>query len=257
MAKREKMNVLIVEDESVAADKLEQMLKEENSSFVVTGKTGSIKESVRWLMNNTADLIFLDIQLSDGLSFSIFEQVSVNTPVIFTTAYDEYAVKAFKLNSISYLLKPVRRDELQESLRKFSSLKGVYGIDFETLLSQIKGNSPEYKKRFLIQTGNRIRKVESVEIAYCFTEDKAVYIKTFDGVTLPMDHSLDKLQEMLNPQQFFRINRKYIVNIESISNMVAYSRARIKLELKPGAECPEDTIVSVDRSSAFKRWMNE
>lgn len=251
------MKVLIIEDESVAAVKLEQMLYECDPSIVICGKTGSVKESVRWLMNNSADLIFLDIQLSDGLSFSIFEQVSVNTPVIFTTAYDEYAIKAFKLNSISYLLKPIRKEDLEESLRKYASIKGLYGIDLESLLSRIRGNDPEYKKRFLIQTGNRIRKVEATEIAYCFTEDKTVFIRTFDGAVLPMDYSLDRLQEMLNPEMFFRINRKYIVNIGSITNMVAYSRARIKLELKPKADLPEDTIVSVDRSSAFKKWLNK
>jgi len=251
------MKVLIVEDESVAATKLEQMLLECDPSIVICGKTGSIKESVMWLMNNTADLIFLDIQLSDGLSFSIFEQVSVNTPVIFTTAYDEYAIKAFKLNSISYLLKPVRREDLEESLKKYSSLKGIYGIDLESLLSRMHGSEPEFKKRFLIQTGNKIRKVESTDIAYFFTENKAVYLRTFDGTTLPIDFSLDKLQETLNPELFFRINRKYMVNIEAITNMVAWSRARIKLELKPKADCQEDTVVSVDRSSAFKKWLNK
>lgn len=251
------MKVLIVEDESVAAVKLEQMLMECDPAIVVCGKTGSIKESVRWLMNNSADLIFLDIQLSDGLSFSIFEQVSVNTPVIFTTAYDEYAIKAFKLNSISYLLKPVSMEDLEESLRKFSLIKGLYGVDFDYLLSQIRGVEPEFRKRFLIQTGNRIRKVESTEIAYCFTEGKSVFLRTLEGAVLPMDYSLDKLQEMLDPEIFFRINRKYIINIDSITNMMAYSRARIKLELKPKADYPEDTIVSVDRSSAFKKWLNK
>ncbi|PKP05530.1 MAG: DNA-binding response regulator [Bacteroidetes bacterium HGW-Bacteroidetes-5] len=250
------MNVLIIEDEVVAAGKLEQMLVDADPSVRVLAKLGSIKESVQWLLHNSAELIFLDIQLSDGISFSIFEQVTVNTPVIFTTAYDQYAVKAFKLNSISYLLKPIRESDLKESLGKYKSLKMAFGIDFDSLLSQIQGREPEYKKRFLIQTGNKIKKVESSEIAYCFVADKGVYIRTFEGQTLVVDYTLDKLQELLNPGQFFRINRKYMVNIESISNMVAYSRARVKLELKPKADSQEDTIVSIDRSADFKRWMN-
>ncbi|MDP3451321.1 MAG: LytTR family DNA-binding domain-containing protein [Bacteroidales bacterium] len=250
------MNVLIIEDEVVAADKLEQMLKDADPSIRVLAKLGSIKESVQWLMHNSAELIFLDIQLSDGISFSIFEQVTVNTPVIFTTAYDQYAVKAFKLNSISYLLKPIRESDLKESLGKYQTLKIAFGIDFNSLLSQIQGREPEYKKRFLIQTGNRIKKVESSEIAYCFVADKGVYLRTFEGETLVVDYTLDKLQELLNPVLFFRINRKYMVNIESISNMVAYSRSRVKLELKPKADTQEDTIVSIDRSAEFKKWMN-
>ena len=250
------MNVLIIEDEVFAAEKLEQMLLEINPAIKVLAKLGSINESVKWLMNGTSDLIFLDIQLSDGISFSIFDQLTVNTPIIFTTAYDQYAIKAFQLNSISYLLKPIRKKELEESLQKYQSLKSAFSIDFEALLANIQGKEPEYKKRFLIQIGEKIKKVELSEIAYFFVLEKAVFMKTFQGSSYPVDFTLDKLESLINPEKFFRINRKYIVSIDAISNMIAYSRSRVKLELKPQADEELDTIVSIDRSSDFKKWLN-
>lgn len=250
------MNVLIIEDESFAADKLEGMLREVDPGIVVKAKIGSIKESVKWLIKNSADLIFLDIQLSDGISFSIFEQVHISTPVIFTTAYDQYAVKAFQVNSISYLLKPVRKKELVESLQKYESLKSAFSIDFESLLANIQGKEPEYKKRFLIQIGQKIRKVEISEIAYFFVLDKAVYMRTFQEKVYPVEYSLEKLESLISPAHFFRINRKYLISMNSISSMTAYSRSRVKLELKPAADDEFDTIVSIDRSADFKKWLN-
>ncbi len=250
------MKVLIIEDEIFAAEKLEQMLVEINPAITVIAKLGSINESVKWFMNYTCDLIFLDIQLSDGISFSIFEQVTINTPIIFTTAYDQYAIKAFQLNSISYLLKPIRKTDLEESLKKYQSLKSAFSIDFEMLLANIQGRNPEHKKRFLIQIGEKIRKVELSEIAYFFVLEKGVYLKTFQGNSYPVEYTLDKLESLISPEKFFRINRKYIVSIDSISNMVAYSRSRVKLELTPKADEEFDTIVSIDRSSDFKKWLN-
>lgn len=250
------MNVLIIEDESIAADKLETMLNGIDPDIRVLAKIGSIKESVKWLVQHTADLIFLDIQLSDGISFSIFEQVAVNTPVIFTTAYDQYAIKAFQLNSIAYLLKPIRTNDLAESLRKFQTLKSAFSIDFEILLAGIQGRKPDYKKRFLIQIGEKIRKIETSEIAYFNVLEKGVYLKPFQGNSYPIDYTLDRLLEILDPAIFFRINRKFVVNMDSISNMVAYSRGRVKLELRPKTDDEFDTIVSIDRSSDFKKWLN-
>jgi DNA-binding LytR/AlgR family response regulator len=247
------MNVLIIEDEIFAAEKLEDMLHEIDPEIKVLAKLGSITESAKWLMQNNADLIFLDIQLSDGISFSIFEQVTINTPVIFTTAYDQYAIRAFQLNSIAYLLKPIRTSELAESLIKYKSLKSAFHIDFETLLANIQGKEPGYKKRFLIQIGEKIRKVEVSETAYFYSLDKGIYLQTFEGKSYPVEFTLDKLETMLNPASFFRINRKFLVNIESISKMIAYSRGRVKLELKPKPDEDFDTIVSIDRSSDFKK----
>jgi two-component system response regulator LytT len=232
------------------------MLTEINPAVKVLAKLGSINESVKWLLNNTCDLIFLDIQLSDGISFSIFEQVSVNTPIIFTTAYDQYAIKAFQLNSISYLLKPIRTKELEDSLQKYQSLKSAFSIDFEMLLANIQGREPEYKKRFLIQIGEKNKKGEINDVAYFYVLDKSVYLKTFQGNSYPVDYTLEKLESIINPEKFFRINRKYIVGIDAISSMVAYSRSRVKLELKPQPDEKQDTIVSIDRSADFKKWLN-
>lgn len=250
------MNVLIIEDERFAADKLERMLKEIDPSITILAKLGSIKESAKWLFHNTADLIFLDIQLSDGISFSIFEQIAINTPVIFTTAYDEYAIKAFQLNSIAYLLKPIRKNDLDESLQKFRNLKTAFSIDFESLLANLQGKDPDYKKRFLIQVGEKIRKVNVNEIAYFYVLDKGVYMRTFSGNNYPVEFTLDRLETLIDPSIFFRINRKYIINIESIIKMIAYSRSRVKLELKPKADDDNETIVSIDRSGDFKKWLD-
>ncbi len=250
------MNVLIIEDESLAADKLELMLKEVNPAISVMCKIGSIEESVKWLYQHTADLIFLDIQLSDGISFSIFEQITINTPIIFTTAYDQYAIKAFQVNSISYLLKPIRKNDLAESLKKYQNLKSAFSIDFDMLLANIQGREPDFKKRFLIQTGEKIRKIEVSEIAFFYVLEKGVYMRTFPGNSYSVEFTLDKLETILNPSSFFRINRKYLVNINSIANMVAYSRGRVKLELKPKADDELDTIVSIDRSADFRKWLN-
>lgn len=250
------MNVLIIEDEIHAADKLERLLIETDPSVRVLTKTGSIRESVQWLAEHTADLIFLDIQLSDGISFSIFEQVDVSTPIIFTTAYDEYAIRAFQLNSIAYLLKPIRARDLAESLEKFKSLRAAYSIDFDNLLSQLQGKESAYKKRFLIQVGEKIKKVEVKDIAWFYVLEKGIYLKTFSGRSYPVEYTLDKLETMLNPADFFRINRKYIVNMAAISSMIAYSRGRVKLGLNPPADDEMDTIVSIDRSADFKSWLN-
>jgi len=249
------MKVIIIEDEKVAAERLEKLIREINPSIDILARLGSIKEAKRWLWQNKADLIFLDIQLSDGVSFSIFENLDINTPVIFTTAYDQYAIKAFNLNSIAYLLKPIRKKELKESLQKFEKLKSSYAIDFETLLADLEGRKPNYKKRFMLQIGERWQKVEVLQIAFFYAMEKAVFCKTFDNEHFPMDYSLDRLYDMLDPEYFFRINRKYIINIESIKKMIAWSRSRIKLELIP--EPPNaETIVSVERALHFKQWID-
>jgi len=251
------MNILIVEDEALAADRLEKMLLEVAPDCRIMAKPGSVKESVNWLMQYTADLIFLDIQLSDGLSFTIFDRVQVSTPVIFTTAYDQYAIKAFQLNSISYLLKPIRKRDLEESLNKYRTMKSAFSIDFEHLLAAYQGKQPDYKKRFLIRTGDKYRKVEANEIAFFYAMEKSVFFKTFANKTMVIDYTLDALENLLDPSRFFRINRRYLVNMEAIDHMVAWSRSRIRLDLKPGPDDSEDILVSIDRCGDFKKWLND
>ena len=252
------MNILIIEDEEIAAERLENQLLKLLPDCNILAKIGSIRQSVRWFTSTSTqpDLIFLDIQLSDGLSFTIFERVNVTAPIIFTTAYDQYAIKAFQLNSISYLLKPIREKDLQESLAKYRAMKTAFSIDFESLLANYQGKKPEYKKRFLIRMGEKLKKIEVSEIAYFFAMEKSVFIKTYSGKSLPCDYTLDALEELLDPEQFFRINRSFLVQMEAIKQMVAWSRSRIKLDLTPRPENPDDTVVSVERSPEFKKWLN-
>lgn len=251
------MRAIIIEDEKFAADRLEKMIQDVDPGIQIVSKLGSVQDSVKWLNSNTCDLIFLDIQLSDGLSFSIFDKLTIKTPIIFTTAYDQYAIKAFELNSVSYLLKPIRKNELQESLTKYNELKSAFSIDFENLLEGIQGKQNAYKKRFLIQVGEKLKKIETNDIAYFYALEKNVFIKTYQNKSIALDYTLDALEDILNHEQFFRINRKYIVNMEAISEMFAYSRGRVKLNLNPPVDDELDAIVSIERSPKFKSWINQ
>lgn len=250
------MNVLIIEDEALAADKLEKTLLEIQPDARVVAKLDSVEEAVKWFMKHQADLIFLDIQLSDGLSFSIFEQVQVNTPIIFTTAYDQYSIKAFELNSVDYLLKPVQKEKLQAALHKFDSLRSAFQVDFQTLLQHMDPGRQQYKERFVVQAGMRIRKVDVKDIAYFYSLEKSTFLKTFKGDEYPLEKSLSALEPLLNPEHFFRINRKYILNMDAIDSMLAYSRARVKVVLKPDEYSGQDTVVSIDRAAAFREWLD-
>lgn len=251
------MRVLIIEDEELAAERLETMLAEVEPGCSVVAKIGSVNKAVSWLQQNNIDLIFLDIQLSDGLSFSIFERVKIDTPIILTTAYVEYAIKAFKLNSISYLLKPIQKRDLAESLQKYKSMRSAFIVDFEKLMSIYAHKNSEYKSKFLIRIGDMYKKIETSEIAYFYATEKIVFIKTFEKRAMSIEDSLDALEKILDPAKFFRINRGYIINISAIENMEAWSRSRIKLELNPQPNNDMDTIVSIGRTADFKRWMNK
>lgn len=249
-------SVLIIEDELLAADYLEGLIREVDGGFEVKAKLGSVKESVDWLEKNMADLIFLDIQLSDGLSFSIFDQVSVNTPIIITTAYDQYAIKAFDLNSVDYLLKPIRKTDLADSLKKLKSLKAAYSIDFENLLSAIQGNKTSYRKRFLIRVADKYNSIEAEDIAYFYVSEKGGFLKRYNGYSYPIDISLGTLESMLDPACFFRINRKYMISRNAIVSLTSWSRNRIKVSLKPPVEDESEVIVSIYNVADFKKWLN-
>lgn len=251
------LKVAIIEDEVLAAERLEQMVKEIRPDAQIVVKLQSVAESVKWLKNNSADLIFLDIQLSDGIGFSIFEEIKKDIPVIFTTAYDQYAIRAFKLNSIDYLLKPIRLGELQESLNKFQNLSFSSQPDFDQLLSMLRSGEASYKKRFLVRYGQILQKVEVDDVAYFYAFEKNVFLSTFKGEHLAIDYTLDKLQDVLDPLRFFRINRKMIINIRAIKKMYAYSRSRIKLELTPPEPKQVEALVSIERTSDFKSWIDE
>jgi DNA-binding LytR/AlgR family response regulator len=251
------MKTVIIEDEKLAQERLESLINEVDPSVEVCEKLTSIEASVKWLSSNKPDLIFLDIQLEDGLSFGIFERMQIDVPVIFTTAYDQYAIKAFKLNSIDYLLKPIRKEELRESLNKFKDLKSAYLRDFEDVFNSIVKKEVTYKKRFLVQFGQKIKKVETEEIAYFYAMEKNVFMTTISNANYPVNYSLDKLVEVLDPDKFFRINRKMIIGFDSIKNMIPYSRSRIKIELSPEAPKEIEALVSVERASSFKEWVDK
>ena len=251
------MKTIIIEDEKLAAERLEELIGDIDPSIEISAKLTSVEQSVKYLKQNKPDLIFLDIQLEDGLSFSIFDKVEIDVPIIFTTAYDQYAIKAFKLNSIDYLLKPIKKDELRVALNKYKNIKSSYLMDFEEIIRSIQNKEISYKKRFLIQYGQKIKKVEANEIAFFYAMEKYVFLTTLTGNTYPIDYTLDKLQEVIDMEKFFRINGKMIVSFDAIKNMIPFSRSRIKIELNPPEPKEVEALVSVERSSDFKEWMDK
>ena len=251
------MKVVIIEDEKILANKLEEYLSEIDTSIEVLAKIGTVRDATNWLNNNEADLLFLDIQLSDGLSFDIFEQVDISTPVIFTTAYDQYAIKAFKNNGIDYLLKPISFDELRESIEKYKDLfrnQTVYNPDFKAMINALKKKSESYKKRFTINVGSKIRIINTDDIAYFYSTNKAVFLRTINNQDFDVDYSLTKLENILNPDFFFRINRKYIIRIQSIDELITLSKSRLLVKLNPPVA--EEIIITYQRSGALKKWLN-
>ncbi|MCF8227630.1 MAG: LytTR family DNA-binding domain-containing protein [Bacteroidales bacterium] len=250
------MKVLIVEDEPMTADRLGKMLNEIKPGIEILAQTDTVEDTVAWLKNHTEpDLILLDIHLADASSFEIFKQVEVNCPVIFTTAYDQYAIQAFKVNSIDYLLKPVKKTELAESLKKLEKLQRSSGqiLDYSKLPELLGKENVEYRKRFMIRIGSQFRVVAIEAVAYFYIDQKIVYLTTKDNHHYPVDQSLDQLEEQLDPERFFRINRAFIVSIDSIDKMIAYSKSRVKVKLNP--PCELESITSTDRSGGFKEWL--
>ncbi len=246
------MKVLIIEDEATAARRLANLIQEIDPSIEVLAQLESIESSVFWLEKHPMpDLLFMDIHLADGSSFEIFKFVKVEKPVIFTTAYDEYALQAFKVNAIDYLLKPLKRAELEQALQKYRSLVRPAEVDYHALASSI--SNDKYNTRFLIRFGQNIKVVEFRDAAYFYTEDKITFVVTKEGKRYPIEPSLEKLDEMADPRVFFRINRQFIVNIECIKEMSTYSKSRVKLKLDPPTD--KETVVSTERSPVFKKWL--
>ncbi|MEC4117666.1 LytR/AlgR family response regulator transcription factor [Myroides phaeus] len=251
-----KFNIVIVEDEKPAARSLERKL--EKLGYSTAMKLTSVEEAVQWFgSNKEPDLIFLDIQLSDGLSFEIFEQVDLNSAIIFTTAYDEYALRAFKLNSIDYLLKPIQEDELANAIQKFQSNRtAIFGFNEQlNLFKQFMTNSsqPEYKERFSVKIGSQLKIIQLKEIMCFYSENKATYIKTIEDRNYLLDLSLEEIEKILNPNLFFRINRKFIIELNSIKEINTYSNSRLKISLQKYDN--DDLIVSREKVNDFKKWI--
>ncbi|MGY0407296.1 MAG: LytR/AlgR family response regulator transcription factor [Polaribacter sp.] len=251
------MNVLIIEDEKPAARKLHRMLAA--LDIEVQQLLHSVEESLNWLQNNKhPDLIFLDIQLSDGLSFEIFEEIDVKSAIIFTTAYDEYALKAFKLNSIDYLLKPLDEDELRVAVDKFKTqqpTKTDVRVNLEDIRKLlINPVDWKFKKRISVKVGQHIKIIKIDEIECFFSENKSTYMHTLENRNYLLDNSLEYWQGQLDSEQFFRVNRTFIVHINAIKDIIAYSNSRLKLVLNSYNET--EIIVSRERVKAFKSWID-
>lgn len=251
--------ILIIEDEKPAAEWLQQLISKLDLEISILGVIDSVRGAVEWLRQNSApDLVFMDIQLADGLSFEIFEQVKVPCPVIFTTAYEEYAVKAFKVNSVDYLLKPIAFDELEMAFQKFENQvkkeEKIQPVTLDLLNKVREMLRKQYKTRFVIKVGEHLKSIPVEDIQFFYSLDKATFLCTSDFKTYIVDYSLDRISEMVDEHRFFRINRKYILSNQSIADIVFYSNSRLKIKLKKPDE--ESIIVSRDKVPAFKEWLD-
>lgn len=238
---------LIIEDEAYAANNLEYLIKNSNFNIVVVAKLGSVKDSISWLSDNKADLIFLDVHLSDGNSFSIFEELQVTTPIIFTTTFPSYAIEAFKLNTLGYLLKPIDKEDLNAALLKFSTLHNKQ--------NRILSDNDGFQRTFVIKGASQLYRFNDTDIAFIYVQNKHVFIQLNAGLQIGYDAPLENIEKKLDPSLFFRINRQFIVSKTSIVKMHNESRGRVKLETRPQTQ--QNTTVSVERASDFKAWLNK
>ncbi len=254
------MNVIVVEDEQLAAERLIEFIHQYDHTITIYSKMDSVQEVVAYFKSGkSADLIFLDIQLADGKSFEIFDQIKVDVPIIFTTAYDQYALQAFKLLSIDYLLKPIQFHDIQQALEKFKrypkATAGLSEVDLIKLKDFIDSSGQNFKQRLLIKSGNKLYYKPTEEAAYFFADGKAAYlISQKDNRKNIIDHTLEELERLLDPKQFFRISRKFIVNVEAIAEIKGLISTR--LEVKLHQPCEHDLSVSRDRVADFKKWLD-
>ncbi|HET9823744.1 MAG TPA: LytTR family DNA-binding domain-containing protein [Chitinophagaceae bacterium] len=259
------MKVFIVEDEELAVKKLRKTLESVDQSAEVVGVADSIRSSVNWLQNNPApDLILMDIELCDGQSFEIFDKVDVKSTVIFTTSYDEYALKAFKVNSVDYLLKPVQKEDLQAALAKLQNMKVLYGsqngwpsLNVDNLVRELQSKlQPKgFRKRFLVKHAQKLVSVDVEEIAYFYSDGRLNFFKTYDNRKFVVDYTMDELEEMLDPDRYFRISRAFYVSINSIDQIHDYFGNRLLLHLKPAVD--KEAIISREKVTDFKVWMGK
>jgi two-component system LytT family response regulator len=253
------MKAVIVEDEVVAAQKLERMISKTDNDIHVIAVLQSVDESIEWFSLNTApDLVFMDIHLADGASFSIFEKVQISCPIIFTTAYDEYALQAFEVNSIDYLLKPINEKSFERAMAKFRKMNAMNSYNTEmlaNLLASFKETKKEYKTNFLIPYKDKFIPVTVDKIAYFYSENKIAKITTLDNQTFMMDGSLDELLVNLDPSKFFRANRQYIVSHKAIKDISVWFGSKLTINLS--VPVPEQMIVSKARVPEFKAWFTK
>ena len=255
------MNVILIEDEIYNLRLLEGMIKKVRPEWEIANTFGSVRESVEWLSRNPhPDLFFMDIQLADGLCFSIFDQVEINNMVIFTTAYDNYAIQAFKVNSIDYLLKPFREKDLEAAIEKFENFRSfsLYDSlrkDYSEIIKALRHREKKYRKRFLVSRGSTLCKLQVEDIAYLYSENKVTTAVTFNNHNYLVDFPLNAMEEELDPDIFFRANRQIILNINSIEKIEKYFAGRLKVRLKPPFN--NSVLVSRQKSQVFKQWIGK
>ena len=251
------MKTIIIEDEKPAAEKLLKAIRETDPSLEVAAVLNSIQSSVDWLRQNPSpDLIFMDIELGDGLSFKIFEKVKVNSPIIFCTAYDEYWQEAFEHNSIDYLLKPVKQEKLETALNKYDKLKQYFAANFQQLQQWHRHPADMiYKKRFLVKRGVDYISIKTEDIAYFYATHKLVCMVDNKNQKYILDQSLAEIEKQVDPSHFYRINRKYFVHQNAIKKIKSYPKSKLQLELEPAIS--EEIIISQENVAAFKEWMGQ
>jgi two-component system LytT family response regulator len=256
------MKVLIVEDENLLAKQLTNLITTVEPAANIVGRTTSIQSTLQWLASNAQpELIFMDIELADGQCFDIFNRRVIKTPVIFTTAYDEYALQAFKVNSVDYLLKPIQETELRTALDKFKELRSQPApqtgiIDIDSLLHQLKKATPtDYKDRFLVKTGQKMVSVNAEDIAFFFAKNTLTFMVTKDNQKHVIDYTLDEIEKQVHPRYFFRANRQYIIAHDRIKTVHAWFNGKLKIELS--CKIDDEIIISRDRAPYFKSWMGE
>lgn len=252
------MRVIIIEDETPAANRLTKLLQNISDEVEVVKRLDSVESGVRYLKTaERIDLIFMDIQLGDGLSFDIFHQAEVKAPVIFTTAFDQYTLKAFKVNSIDYLLKPIDENELQVAVEKYRQIYSNNENGFsEKIMKLVQSmNNTRYKERLLIKRGQQLSYLKTEQVAYCYADGKLCYAVGFDNSKFLLECNLSQLEEQLQPIQFYRVNRQLLVNIDAVSKVHTWLGGRLKLELAPSTNT--DTVVSRERVNGFKEWLGQ
>jgi DNA-binding LytR/AlgR family response regulator len=249
------MKALIIEDEAPARNRLRSLLAEVKEELEICCEADSVESAIDYLSSGTPDIILTDIQLGDGTCFDIFNVITPACPVIFITAYDEHALAAFRLNTVDYLLKPLKKEELQRAFEKLRNLRGnPVSIDYAALAKAVLEEEQRKERRYLIRYGEHIRTISSNDIAYIYTISKAVFFVLHSGKEYPADKSLEMLEHELDPRKFFRINRQFIVSISSIGSMSPASKSRVQIELKP-PHSNGDVIVSTEKSPQFKIWL--
>jgi DNA-binding LytR/AlgR family response regulator len=253
------MKVLIIEDEYPAAERLEKLIRKLDPRFEVVAVLESVDSARRWFgSGEPVDLIFSDIQLSDGLSFQIFEDFPAHSPIIFTTSYDEYAIKAFRVKSIDYLLKPIKLPELADAIKKYENIKtdfspDAYARKVESLLDSLEMTKKTYKTRFLVKSGEQLIPVNQEDVAYFYTANEMSCLAAADGRQYLIDYKLEELEVLVDPLSFFRLNRQFIARINAIQKIHTYFNGKLKVELRP--QTPQEIVVSREKAPAFKAWL--